>query len=106
MTNKDIRNKYIEEILLDKYHGLIGKTVIHPMQIQIVQALSTVSYEDFTDALDILDSTDSKYGVSKGVLGERMNETNPHFYGLKTLILSKIYGVLNKGVDYEELLKF
>lgn len=55
------------------------------MQIQIVQALSTVSYEDFTDALDILDSTDSKYGVSKGVLGERMNETNPHFYGLKNI---------------------
>ena len=90
-----------------KYHGLIVKTVIHPMQIQIVQALSTVSYEDFTDALDILDSTDSKYGVSKGVLGERMNETNPHFlWAKKTLILSKIYGVLNKGVDYEELLKF
>ncbi|MCC0684125.1 HpcH/HpaI aldolase/citrate lyase family protein [Clostridioides sp. ZZV14-6345] len=107
MTNEDIRSKYIEEILLDKYHGLIGKTVIHPMQIQIVQALSTVSYEDFTDALDILDSTNSKYGVSKGVLGERMNETNPHFlWAKKTLILSKIYGVLNKGVDYEELLKF
>ncbi|MCC0679243.1 HpcH/HpaI aldolase/citrate lyase family protein [Clostridioides sp. ES-S-0005-03] len=107
MTNEEIRNKYIEEILLDKFHGLVGKTVIHPMQIQIVQALSAVSYEDFTDALEILDSTNSKYGVSKGILGERMNETNPHFlWAKKTLILSKIYGVLNKGVDYEELLKF
>lgn len=69
--------------------------------------LFIVLYEDFVDVLDILDSIDSKYGVSKGVLGERMNEINLYFLWVKKiLILFKIYGVLNKGVDYEELFKF
>lgn len=104
MNDEIIKAKYIEEILLDKFHGLIGKTVIHPSQITIVQALQVVSYEDYIDANTILNSTESVYGVSKGVLGGRMNEVNPHLlWAKKTLILSQIYGVLNKGVDYSEL---
>lgn len=107
MGNETIRNKYIEEIMLDKFHGFIGKTVIHPNQIKIVQALQVISYEDYMDAKNILNSTKSIYGVSKGILGERMNEVNPHLlWAKKTLILSQIYGVLNEGVDYYELLEF
>lgn len=107
MNDELIKNKYIEEILLDKFHGLIGKTVIHPSQIVIVQALQVVSYEDYMDANTILNSINSVYGVSKGVLGGRMNEVNPHLlWAKKTLILSQIYGVLNEGVDYNELFKF
>ena len=59
------------------------------------------------DANTILNSIDSIYGVSKGILGGRMNEVNPHLlWAKKTLILSQIYGVLNEGVDYNELFKF
>jgi citrate lyase beta subunit len=107
MDDELIKNKYIEEILLDKFHGLIGKTVIHPSQVKLVQALQVVSYEDYMDANTILNSIDSIYGVSKGILGGRMNEVNPHLlWAKKTMILSQIYGVLNEGVDYNELFRF
>lgn len=107
MDDEEIKEKYIEEILLDKFHGLIGKTVIHPTQIPIVQALCAVDYEDYVDATSIISSVDSIYGVSKGVCGGRMNEISPHLlWAKKIMILSKIYGVLNEGIDYNELLKF
>lgn len=107
MENQEIRKKYIKEILLDKFHGLVGKTVIHPTQIPIVQALCSISYEDYIDAQSILGNTDGVYGVSKSVCRDRMNEINPHLlWAKKILILSEIYGVLNEGVDYDELLKF
>lgn len=106
MNNEEIRNKYIKEILLDKFHGLIGKTVIHPNQIPLVQALCTVKYEDYKDAETILNSIDSKFGVNKSIFGERMNEINPHLlWAKKIMILSQIYGVLNEGVEYDELFK-
>ncbi|RDY25476.1 ATP-binding protein, partial [Romboutsia weinsteinii] len=106
MENEEIRNKYLKEILLDKFHGLIGKTVIHPNQIQLVQAMCTVKYEDYKDAETILSSVDSKYGVNKSICGGRMNEVNPHLlWAKKIMILSKIYGVLNEGVEYDELFK-
>ena len=104
--NEKIKNEFIREIMLDKFHGLVGKTVIHPNQVKIVQTFCIVTYEDYMDAKMILDSIDSKYGVSRSISGERMNEINPHLpWARKTIILAKIYGVLNKGVDYDELLK-
>jgi len=107
MNDAEIKEKYIKEIELDKFHGLVGKTVIHPKQIRIVQALCSVSFEDYFDAVNIIESFGGKYGVSKSASGKRMNETNPHLiWAKRTIMLSKIYGVLNKGVTYEELLKF
>ncbi|MEG2788504.1 MAG: HpcH/HpaI aldolase/citrate lyase family protein [Romboutsia sp.] len=104
MNNEEIRNKYLKEILLDKFHGLVGKTVIHPNQIPLVQALCTVKYEDYKDAETILNSIDSKFGVNKSICGGRMNEINPHLlWAKKIMILSQIYGVLNEGVEYDEL---
>lgn len=106
MENEEIRNKYIKEILLDKFNGLVGKTVIHPSQIPLVQALCTVKYEDYKDAESILENVDSKFGVNKGICGGRMNEINPHLlWAKKIMILSQIYGVLNEGVEYDELFK-
>lgn len=106
MNDEEIRDKYIKEILLDKFHGLVGKTVIHPNQIPFVQALCTVKYEDYKDAETILNSIDSKFGVNKSICGGRMNETNPHLLWAKKIrIKSQIYGVLNEGVEYDELFK-
>ena len=56
MDDEKIRELYIKEIKLDRYHGFVGKTVIHPKQIEIVQALSTISYEDYIDAKDIIEN--------------------------------------------------
>ncbi|MEX6587106.1 HpcH/HpaI aldolase/citrate lyase family protein [Paraclostridium bifermentans] len=106
MNDEEIKNKYINEILLDKFHGLAGKTVIHPNQIPFVQALCTVKYEDYKDAETILNSIDSKFGVNKSICGGRMNETNPHLLWAKKIMKqSQIYGVLNEGVEYDELFK-
>ena len=105
--NEQIKKEYIKEILLDKFHGLVGKTVIHPNQVNIVQSLCVVTYEDYMDAKMILESTDSKYGVSRSISGERMNEVNPHLlWAKKTMNLSKVYGVFNEGIDYNDILKF
>lgn len=104
--NERIKNEFIREIMLDKFHGLVGKTVIHPNQVKIVQTFCVVTYEDYMDAKMILDSVNSKYGVSRSISGERMNEFNPHLaWARKIITLAKIYGVLNEGVDYDELLK-
>lgn len=106
MENEEVKNKYLKEILLDKFHGLVGKTVIHPNQIPLVQALCTVTYEDYEDAITILENKESKFGVNKGIYGTRMNEINPHLlWAKKIIILSQIYGVLNEGVEYDELFK-
>lgn len=106
MDDDYIRHKYIEEIELDKYHGFVGKTVIHPKQISIVQALYAVTYEDYMDAKEIIENYNTKIGVKKSLAGDKMNEFKPHYkWANKIMKLSYIYGVLNEGVDYNGFIK-
>ena len=106
MDDEKIRELYIKEIKLDRYHGFVGKTVIHPKQIEIVQALSTISYEDYIDAKDIIENYYSEIGVKKSSNGDKMNEYKPHYkWAKKIMKLAYIYGVLNEGVDYNELIE-
>lgn len=107
MINNDILESYIKEIEIDKINGFIGKTVIHPLQLSIVQAMSVITYEDYKDAVRIYESINSKFAISRSIYGERMNELNPHLsWAKKILKLSEIYGVLNEGVDSSELFRF
>lgn len=106
MQDNIIRENYIKEIMLDKYHGFVGKTVIHPKQVEIVQALYTVSYEEYLDAKDIIKNYNSELGVKKSASGDKMNEYKPHYkWAKKIMKLSYIYGVLNEGVDYNALIR-
>ena len=106
MDDEKIRELYIKEIKLDRCHGFVGKTVIHPKQIEIVQALSTISYEDYIDAKDIIENYYSEIGVKKSSNGDKMNEYKPHYkWAKKIMKLAYIYGVLNEGVDYNELIE-
>ncbi|WP_337814733.1 HpcH/HpaI aldolase/citrate lyase family protein, partial [Intestinibacter sp.] len=106
MDDEKIKNLYIKEIELDKFHGFVGKTVIHPKQVEIVQALSSITYEDYMDAQDIIKNYNSQIGVKKSSSGDKMNEYKPHYkWAKKIMSLAYIYGVLNKGVDYNELIK-
>ena len=106
MDDEKIRELYIKEIKLDRYHGFVGKTVIHPKPIEIVQALSTISYEDYIDAKDIIENYYSEIGVKKSSNGDKMNEYKPHYkWAKKIMKLAYIYGVLNEGVDYNELIE-
>ena len=101
-----IKTSFIKEIQMDKYNGFIGKTVINPKQIKMVQALQVISYEDYLDAKAIIDNSNGIYGTLKSFSGNRMNEINPHLNWAKKIIyLADIYGVFNRGVDYNELLE-
>lgn len=83
------------ELLFDKLNGFVGKTVIHPKQINVVNESLKVSKKDYEDAKAILqwDKKNEK-GVSKSCAGERMNEVKTHMnWASKTLILAEIYGI-------------
>lgn len=95
---------FYREILLDKANGLIGKTVIHPSQAEIVNSLSAVTKEEYLDAEIIINS--SSDGVIRSDYRNKMNEVKPHFkWAYKTILLSKIMGVLNDGKTYKDILR-
>lgn len=83
------------ELKQDKLNGFIGKTVIHPKQISVVNDSLKVSTKDYDDALSILSWSDTNnLLVSKNNSGERMNEVKTHInWAEKTIILAKTYGV-------------
>jgi len=92
----------IKEVNLDKINGFVGKTIIHPSHISIVNAFQIVSEEEYKDAVMIVKHQGG--GVLKGTNGNKMNETNPHLAWAKNVLLkSDAYGVLKEGVSYEEL---
>lgn len=82
------------EIELDKLNGFIGKTVIHPNQIEVVNEGLKVSKEDYEDAKEIVRWKDEKLAVGKSNNGQRMNEMKVHLkWAEKIMILAEIYGV-------------
>lgn len=107
LNNKEILNSYLKEIYLDKLNGFFGKTVIHPLQLKIVQAMNIISYVDYMDAKNIIENVNSKYSVSAGFSSERMNEVNPHLkWAKKIMILAEIYGVFKEGTTANEVFRF
>lgn len=83
------------ELELDRINGFIGKTVIHPNQIPLVNESFKVSSLDYQDALSILDwSEDNKSMVSGNASSERMNEYKTHYHWARSiLMLAKAYGI-------------
>ena len=65
----------LREVIIDKANGFIGKTIIHPSHARFVNAMQTVTSEEYEDALQILNSTG---GVVKSQNANKMNEINPH----------------------------
>jgi citrate lyase beta subunit len=95
----------IKELIMDKANGLIGKTIIHPSQANIVNALFTVEYEEYIDALSILSSDANHLGVIKSDFSNKMNEIKPHFnWASKIIKRANVYGVFNHGFDYTSII--
>lgn len=87
----------IRETLLDKVNGLVGKTVIHPSHVRLVNALQAVTREEYEDASQILASSG---GVMKSSAQNKMNETNPHRnWARRIMMLSRAYGVVETQRD-------
>lgn len=84
-----------KEIELDMLCGFIGKTVIHPNQIPVVNECMKVSIADYRDARQILnwDPHTSRL-VSASTGANRMNEYKTHFrWADKILHLARKYGI-------------
>lgn len=82
-----------KELLLDIQNGFQGKTIIHPSQIEIVNKAYVVKFEDYKDAINIMDS---KGGVFASYKGNSMNEGTPHKTWAKTILAkAEIFGVTN-----------
>lgn len=97
---------FIREILMDIANGIVGKTIIHPTHIQVVQALNAVSYEEYLDAESIIERNNGEVGVLKSSFSNKMNELKPHLYwAQKIMRKSETYGVLKNEYTYVDLLK-
>lgn len=85
----------IQELRDDRLCGFVGKTVIHPRQISLVNEAYKVFKEDYDDALTILHwDEDNPSLVSGSSRNERMNEYKTHYHWAQhTLMLAKVYGI-------------
>ena len=92
----------LREVILDKANGFVGRTVIHPSHIKYVNALQSVTREEYTDAVNILKN--DRGGVFKGESGNKMNEVKPHTnWARKIYMRSRAYGVIENENDYIKL---
>lgn len=84
-----------EELKRDFNFGFIGKTVIHPKQIDVINDSLKVTKQDYLDACAILNyDLNSSQLVSKEGSQTRMNEYKTHGrWAQKILFLAKEYGV-------------
>ena len=80
---------------MDMLNGFMGKTIIHPNQIPVVNESYKVSLTDYTDAKSILNwDTTSNSLVSGNLVKERMNEFKTHYnWARQTLLLADAYGI-------------
>ena len=83
-----------KELQEDRLCGFVGKTVIHPNQIPVVNDCLRVSAADYQDARRILDwAPGSPCLVAASAEGTRMNEYNTHRrWAGRTLRLAQVYG--------------
>ena len=87
------------ELELDMLCGFVGKTVIHPNQIAVVNQGLMVSPADYRDACRVLSwDPDSAHLVSSSAEATRMNEYNTHSrWAERTVRLAERYGVRGGG---------
>lgn len=92
----------LREVIIDKANGFVGKTIIHPSHARYVNALQSVTREEFEDAQQILNATG---GVVKSANSNKMNEINPHRnWAQKIIYKAKAYGVVENDMSYLSLI--
>lgn len=101
----DCLDGLMKEVLMDKQNGIVGKTIIHPSHIRVVHALYAISYEEYLDALSIIENNDGQKGVLKSHYANKMNEIKPHMrWAQRILKQAHVYGVYHESVDFASLL--
>ena len=79
-----------KELTLDIAHGLVGKSAIHPSQIEVIQNALMVTPSEHSEAMRILNSTQAVF-KSQGAMCEPATHSRwaarildrAHFYGLQ-----------------------
>ncbi len=90
----------LREVILDKANGFVGKTIIHPSHVKFVNAMQTVTREEYEDACQVISSAG---GVAKG-FNNKMNESNPHRnWAVKTIKRAEAFGVVENESCYLKL---
>ncbi|MFT4086034.1 MAG: HpcH/HpaI aldolase/citrate lyase family protein [Gordonia sp. (in: high G+C Gram-positive bacteria)] len=93
----------LREIALDRANGINGKTVIHPVHVGAVHALSTVTHEEYQDALDILGRDGG--GAQASAYRNKMNELKPHRnWALDVVDRAHVFGVTRPDINFVDLL--
>ena len=93
----------IKEVLKDQANGLWGKTVIHPSHIPVVNALQAVSFEEWSDAEQVVATNTG--GARKSTFSNKMNEGAPHrLWATKVQRRATAFGVLAEGHSFVSLL--
>ena len=88
----------LREVILDRANGFIGKTAIHPTHIKYINAMLTVTEEEYDDAVQILNTSG---GVVKSANANKMNEINPHrSWARKIYNRARAYGVVKDETEY------
>lgn len=83
----------------------MGKSVIHPDHIPVVDACFAVTQEEYIDAEDILGRDKQTNGAGASPAANKMNEAKPHRrWAERVRIRSRLYGVLRDGRDPSQLL--
>lgn len=102
INSKEVKG-LIKEIKLDKENGFSGKTIIHPTQGIYVNSIYSVNYEDYMDAINILNHKEVG-GVFKGYSNNKMNEVSPHYNWARRICnRANAFGVVNNKVSYNDL---
>lgn len=85
-----------DEVLADLLAGFVGKTVIHPNQIDVFNRACAVPKADYDDAIAILGwDQDASSMVAGSAKGERMNEAKVHRnWAEKIGYMVEYYGVI------------
>lgn len=102
-TNDETIDGLLREILLDKENGMVGKTIIHPAQTAIVNALYCVTLDQYKEANSILLNNSLNPGTKNLSLNRLNSENSNYNWAKKIMNLSKIYGVLNDKYSYIDL---
>lgn len=95
----------VREVVLDRANGLLGKTVIHPGHVPIVNALHAVTLEEYADAEQVLRQASRGGGAVGAPGGGRMNEAGPHRRWAERVVRrADAFGVLREGVAEDHVL--
>lgn len=94
-SGPDWKDGLLQEISDDRLCGFIGKTVIHPNQIEVINQAYRVSQKDYADAKRILDwDTASASYVSANLDRERMDEYKTHGnWARRILWMAEAFGI-------------